>query len=282
MSMAGSAWEQPKRRSQLRRIVVIATALAVLVAAVSAYAATGGLNTYHAKLTFSPNTAGKASAPATLAFTQVYHADGNNGNRTAPLTDIKTVIYGLKPDGKDFPTCSLAKIAAAKSDTGCPKGALVATGSIMATLGPENDQSASNPNQQPCNPLLHAWNGGQGKIVFFFVDQAPHHLCFGGAIPTGFVGPFLGTAKVVGKNLVQDTPIPASVSFPLSGTEGSLTFEKLTWKNLTKKLKNGKTVAFYQSVACKNGKRPYSVTFTAGIPGSPSESQPVSGTQKCS
>jgi hypothetical protein len=266
----------------LRRLVVIATALAVLVAAVSAYAATGGLNTYTAKLKFSPNTAGKGSAPSAVAFNQTYQASGNNGNRTAPLVDIKTKIYGLTTDGKDFPTCSLSKIANAKSDTGCPKGALVATGRIEATLGPDNDQSATNTQTQPCNPLLHAWNGGQGKIVFFFVDQAPHHLCAGGAIPTGFVGPFLGTAKVVGKNLVQDTPIPASVSFPLAGTEGSLTFETLSWKNLTKKLKNGKTVAYYSSVACKGGKRPYSVSFTAGVPGSPSETQPVTGTQKCS
>ncbi len=266
----------------MRRIVVIATALAVLVAAVTAYAATGGLNSYTATLKFSPNKAGKGKAPAALAFTQVYHAGGINGNRTAPLTDIKTVIYGLKPNGKDFPTCSQAKIAAAKSDTGCPKGALVATGFIKAILGPDNDQSATNPNQAPCDPLLHAWNGGQGKIVFFFVDQAPDHLCANGAVPTGFVGPFVGTAKVVGKNLVQDTPIPASVSFPLSGTEGSLTDETLAWKKLTKKVK-GKTVNYYASVACKKGKRPYSVTFTAeNGAGGASESQTVSGTQKCS
>jgi hypothetical protein len=261
----------------LRRIVVIATALAVLVAAVSAYAATGGLNTYTAKLKFSPNKAKTA-----VAFSQVYVAGGNNGNRTAPLTDIKTKIYGLKPDGKDFPTCSQAKIAAAHNDTVCPKGALVASGFITATLGPANDQSASNPNQASCNPLLHAWNGGQGKIVFFFVDVAPDHLCFNGAIPTGYVGPFVGTAKVVGKTLVQDTPIPASVSFPLTGVEGSLTGETLNWKKMTKTLKNGKTVAYNASVACKSGKRPYSVTFTAQVPGGASESQTVSGTQKCS
>jgi hypothetical protein len=47
-------------------------------------------------------------------------------------------------------------------------------------------------------------------------------------------------------------------------------------------VKNGKTVHYYASVACKSGKRPYSVTFTAGVPGGASESQTVSGTQKCS
>jgi len=267
----------------LRRIVVVATAVAVLIAAASALAATGAVNTYTASLKFSPNKAGSGSAPAANGFTQKYVASGTNGNRTAPLTNIKTTVYGLVSDGKDFPTCSLAKIQAAKSDTGCPKGALVASGSITATLGPVTDTSATSPQNAPCNPLLDVWNAGQGKVVYFFVDQGPNHLCAGGAVPTGFVGPFPGTIKTVGKNLVMNTPIPAYVSFPLTGVEGSLTGETLTWKNLSKKLKTGKTVRYGASVACKGGKRPYSVAFTAESgPGGPSSTDTVSGTQKCS
>ena len=87
------------------------------------------------------------------------------------------MVYGVVNNGKDFPTCSLAKIEAAKTDTGCPKGSLVATGSITALIGPTTDPSASNPNVAPCKPLLHAYNGGPGKVVFFFVDQAPDHTC---------------------------------------------------------------------------------------------------------
>jgi hypothetical protein len=261
----------------LRRIVVVGTALAVLVAAVSAYAASSGLNSYSATLKFSPN-----KAAGSLGFTQIYNAGGTNGNRTAPLTNIKTTIYGLIADGKDFPTCSQAKIAAAKSDTGCPKGALIATGAVTAILGPAADQSATAPGQAPCDPLLHAWNGGQGKVVYFFVDQGSH-LCANGAVPTGFVGPFTGTVRTVGKNLVMNTPIPNSVSFPLAGTEASLTGETLAWKHLTTKLKNGKTVAAITSVACKKGKRPYTVAFTAETgPGGAPSTQTVSGTQKCS
>ncbi|MBV9002766.1 MAG: hypothetical protein JO304_27170, partial [Solirubrobacterales bacterium] len=151
----------------MRRIVVVATALAVLVTAASAYAAAGGFNTYTASLKFSPNKAGSGKAPSAVGFTQTYVAGGTGGNRTAPLTDIKTKIYGLVANnGKSFPTCTLAKIQAAKSDAGCPKGALVATGSITALLGPVSDPSSSNSSVLPCNPLLHAWNGGQGKVVF--------------------------------------------------------------------------------------------------------------------
>ena len=264
----------------MRRIVVIATALAVLACAVSAYAATGGLNTYTASIKFAPNKAGSGKAPAAVAFTQKYVANGTNGNRTAPLTDIKTTLYGVKATPKGFPTCTATQIGNAHSDASCPHGALLATGSITAILGPIADPSTSDPNQIPCNPLLHAWNGGGGKIVFFFVDQPPAHTC--GPILTGAVGPFVGTTKQVGKNLVQDTPIPASVSFPLSGVEGSLTSETLHWLKVTHKVK-GKTVAYNASVACKKGKRPYSVAFTAeSAPGAAPETQTVTGTQKCS
>jgi hypothetical protein len=254
----------------LRRIVVIATALAVLAGAVSAYAATSGFNTYSAKIGFSPNKAGSGRAPAAIGFTENYQANGTNGNRTAPLTDIKTKIYGIKPNAKGRPTCSAAKIAAAHSDSGYPKGAMVATGSITAILGPVADPSASDPNLVPCNPLLHTWNGGPGKLVFFFVDQAPNHTC--GPILTGQVPPFVGTVKVVGKTLIQDTPIPSYVSFPLSGVEGSLTGETLHYSK-----------TYNSSVACNKGKRPYSVTFTAeNGAGGQTQSGTASGTQKCS
>ncbi len=265
----------------MRRIVVLTTALAVLAAAASAFAATGGFNTYAASLKFSPNKAGSAKAPAAIAFTEKYTANGTNGNRTAPLTDIKTTLYGVVASGKGFPTCTATQINTAHSDAGCPKGAMVATGAITAILGPIADPSTSDPNLIPCNPVLHAWNGGGNQIVFFFVDQAPSHTC--GPIQTGAVPAFVGTVKKVGKNLVQDTPIPAYVSFPIPGVEGSLTSETLHYLKVTRKAK-GKTVAYNSSVACKKGKRPYSVTFTAesAPTGGTVESGTVTGTQKCS
>lgn len=263
----------------MRRIIIVGTALAVLGAAVSAYAAAGGFNTYSASEKSTPNKAGSPTSPTPAGHVESFTASGTGGNRTAPLTNIKATIYGLVYDGKDFPTCSLAKIAAAKSDTVCPKGALVASGSITAVIGPQADPSASAPGTVPCDPLLHAWNAGPGKLVFFFIDQAPNHTCAGGAITTGTVGPYPATIKRVGKNLVINTPIPTYVSFPLAGVEGSLETETLTYLKLTKNV-GGKKVAYVASVGCKKGKRPYSVAFTAQMNGQ-SQTTTVSGSQKC-
>jgi len=258
----------------LRRIVIIGTAIAVLVAAGSAYAA---INTYTASFSFSPAKAGTSSSPSPLSFTQNLGAAGTNGNRTAVLTDIKTKLYGIVGDGKDFPTCSLSKIAAAHSDSSCPNGALVATGAITAVLGP-----SSNPKSpgSACDPLLHVWNAGQGKLVFFFVDTAPSHLCLAGAVPTGSVGPFPGTYKVVGKYLVQDTPIPSYVDFPVGPQlAGALTSEHLVWLRHTAKV-HGRTVAALASVGCLKGQRPYSVQYTATQNGK-SEVDTVSHSAHC-
>jgi len=240
----------------LRRIVIIGTALAALGLAVSAYAATN--NTYTASASFSPNKAGTAKSPSPIGFKIALTASGTGGNRTAPLTNITNTLYGLTSNGKDFPTCSLSKIANAKNDTSCPKSALVATGGLTAVLGPASNLSTTAPST-PCARNIDVWNAGQGKLVYFFTG--PPNTC--GGLGTGAVGPFAATLKVKSGALILDVPIPKSVSFPIPQLQGSLLTEHLSFKKQTKKV-NGTTVAFFASVGCKGGKRPNATSFVAG------------------
>jgi hypothetical protein len=262
----------------LRKLIIIGTALAVLGLAAVAYAATG-VNTYTASFGFSPTTAGTANKPVNVGFTQTYGAKGTKGNRAAPLKDIKLWIYGLQSNGKDFPTCNAKKIALAKSDSLCPKGALIASGPVNSLLG-----AASQPKSPgtPCNLFLHVWNGGQGKQIFFFVIIPPKYTC--GGLTTGAAAPYTATIKQVGKFMLQDTPLPPDVSTKagnLKGVYGSLIAERLTWKNLTTKVK-GKTVGYNQSTACQGKLRPWKIQFTAlGYNGKTSV-QTLTGSSKCS
>jgi hypothetical protein len=261
----------------LRRIVVIATAVAALAAAATAYAA---INTYTATYSFTSKSAGTAAKPVPVGFTQKLTATGTNGNRTAVLLNIKSTIYGLKVDGKDFPTCSFNKISTDKNDNKCPHNALVATGSIVAQIGGVTDFSVPGAN---CNPLLHVWNAGQGKLVFFFVISGSHQ-CVG--LHTGSTGPYPATYKTVGKNLVVNVPIPNYINYPEPGVAGSLASEDLVWLKHTTKVKvhgKKKTVAAIESVACKGSKRPYSTQFTATLPtaGPAKEVDTVKGSAKC-
>ncbi|MGI8505889.1 MAG: hypothetical protein ACR2MK_03630 [Solirubrobacteraceae bacterium] len=262
----------------MRRIVLITTALGVLVAAASAYAA---INTYQANVGFTSKKAGTAKKPVPIGFTLDLAASGTNGNRSAVLLDIKTKMYGIKLDGKDFPTCSLSRIAAAKNDNVCPKGSEVATGAIKALLGSATNFSSSAPGVATCDPQLDVWNSGQGKLTFFFVDT-PTHQCLGGALHTGSTGPYPATYKQQGKYTVTDVPIPSYIDFPVPGLAGSLINEHLKFFSTSKKVK-GKTVAPIASVGCQGKKRPYSVTFTSNLPpaGTAKETDTVSKSAPC-
>jgi hypothetical protein len=256
----------------LKRIVLVATAAAMLIAATVAFAATTPINTYKATVTFSPNSSGTAKKPVKTAFTQKFVVTpGTAGNRAGILLNINNTVYGLKVNVKGLPTCSIGAITAAGTDTKCPKGSLVAKGSISAILG-QAGNFATSAAVGPCSPNLDVWNAGPGKLAFFFVPTAAGtpHACLNGAIKPGQVPPYPGTYKQSGKNLVVNVPIPATVDFPSQGLVGSLESETLKWSS------PGIT-----SVACKGNKRPYTNTFTATLPGQANQVTKTSGSASC-
>ena len=259
----------------MKRIAVLITALAVLGIAATSHAA---INTYSAGITMKPAQAGTASKPVPTGYTENLQVHGTNGNRAGVQLDIKTRIYGLTENGKDFPTCTLNQIANAHTDAICPKGSKVATGSITAVLG------AANNFQDPgaaCNPQLDVFNSGQGKLTFFFVET-PAHQCLGGALTTGATGPYPATYKQHGKYLELDVPIPSYINYPVPGMVGSLESEHLTFLKLTRQL-HGKTVAATSSIGCQGHTRPYSATFTSTLPsnGAAKEIHTVSASAAC-
>jgi hypothetical protein len=259
----------------MKRFAVMITALAVLGIAATSQAA---INTYTAHIGLTSKQAGTPKKPAPAGYTEDLQVHGTNGNRAGVQLDIKTRIYGLVEDGKDFPTCSLNQIANAHTDTVCPKGAQVATGNITAMLGAANNfQSAG----AACNPQLDVWNSGQGKLTFFFVET-PAHQCLGGALKTGMTGPYPATYKQVGKSLELDVPVPSYITYPVSGLAGSLEGEHLTFLKLTRQV-HGKTVAATSSIGCQGHARPYSATFTSTLPttGPGNEIHTVSASAAC-
>lgn len=261
----------------MRRIVLAGSA-ALVIALVAAAAAYAAINTYTANVSFTSKAAGTPAKPATVGFTLNLSAKGTNGNRTAVLHNLTTKIYGIKADGKDFPTCSVSQISAAHTDTGCPKAAEVATGYITATLGSSTNFQAAGA---ACDPLLDVWNGGPGKLVFFFVDT-PTHQCLGTVEKTGDVGPYPGSVSTKGKYLVVSVPVPPYVNSPVPGLSGSLETEHLVWKKATAKVK-GKTVALFSSIGCQGKKRPYSQSFTATLPTTnQTATNTVTGSAACS
>jgi hypothetical protein len=249
----------------VRRIIIGLTAAAMLL--VGASAAYAALNSYTATLAFS-GKAGTPKKPAAISFVQSYTASAVAPNvRTAPLTDIKTSTYGLKSTvTMHTPKCTdVIRMVVLKTDRFCSKKALVATGTVHSFLG---GPDLNHPGT-PCNPILHVWNGGPGKLWYFFLTDSTH-TC--GSLHTGDTQAFPATVKQVGMNLVVDVPQPDFISTRVAGHTnlyGSLVNEQVTWFK-----------GFQVSTGCKAGHRPYTITF-GDAAGSTKDRVSISHSPKC-
>jgi len=264
----------------LRRKLIIGGALAALLALGGvAYAATA-LNKYGATIKFSSSKPGTAAKPVPLTYTETLTASNVDSSKVAaPLVDIKTTIYGMTSNLKDFKTCSISTISTGpKYNEACPKGSEVGVGTVNSELGTD---TLSKTTAVACNPDLAVYNGGGNKEFYFFTAPSPTS-CHG--LTTGQTAPYVGTVSKSGKNLVINVPLPPDVSTKVAnipGEYGSLIKETIKVTALSTKVK-GKTVYSQDSVACSGSKRPYSVAFTAvENTSSPKVTQTVKGSAKC-
>lgn len=269
-----------------RRLGAI-TALLCLIGAGAAYAAgpvTGGPNTYSGSFAVT-GAPGSVAKPTAVALTEsLQMGSATSGDVGAPLTEIKTTTYGVKaPYTGMFPKCTAATINAngnsGKWDTVCPKGSLVASGPVQAALVPSSLQGPG----AACDLQLMVYNGGAGKLTFFFEVPTTGTGCDG--LATGAAAAWTGTISQAGKYLVTDVPEPADVSYNAGNTGlfGSLQTEVLKYKRLTVK-KGKKIYPYIESFGCTKHSRPYTITYTAteSTTGSPTVgSGTVKGSAKC-
>jgi hypothetical protein len=251
----------------MRRKLVAITALLSLLAAGAAYGAAatpvpdnGNINTYTGSYDVS-HGAGTANKP--VAVSMVEHLGMGSvtaGNVGAPLTDIKSTIFGLKSNGQYFPKCTVKMIdATQKWNAVCPKGSLVASGTVNSFLV---NSTLAQSAATPCNLRLWVYNAGPGQLAYFFTVPGPTS-CSG--LTTGAAAAYSGSVQQAGKNLINDVKEPADISTTaggIAGQFGSLVNETLTWKKLTVKVK-GKVYPYLGSTGCKAGKRPYAIKYTA-------------------
>jgi hypothetical protein len=257
----------------LRRLVIIGTALAVLVGAAAAYAATHFNNYNGSNLAISKGGKGKV-----LSLVQNLQANAPAGNRAAPLKDIKYTIYGVKLDAGKLPVCTDALIEKNKTNPngGCSPGSLIGNGPVHSELG-SGTTSASSAGTA-CNPFLHVFNGGPRTQVLYFYTK---HATDCGGLTTGATAPYDAHISYSGGNAIIDVPLPPDISTKVAGLPnyyGSLIAETIAFG----KTVNGK--AYMVGTACKGRKRPWSITFTAqnyAANGGGSDTQTVKGSSKC-
>jgi hypothetical protein len=257
----------------LRRIIIIGAALAALVGAAAAYAATHYNNYTGSKLAITKGATGKA-----LGMVETLKARAPAGDRPAPLKDVKVKIYGVKLDVGSLPVCTDAKIQQKKTNPngGCPAGSVIGNGPTHALLGPSASPSSSpSAGVVACNPYLHIFNGGKRTQVFYYYTRSATD-CHG--LTTGATAPFDGHISYSGGNVIIDIPQPPDVSTAVAGLPhyySSLISATYTFP----KTNHGKV--YMAATGCKAGKRPWSITITNQNYDGSSDTQTVKGSSAC-
>jgi hypothetical protein len=261
----------------MRRIPVLL--IAVLAMFCAAQSASAGMNRYSVALGVSsqrrsvpaPTPANprhkarkrprRPSAEVAVGYAEELTATVPGSNRPALLLDISTRIYGLRFDPSGFRICPFRMVYDANSDRACPPGAMVGSGDLIAAIGPQEDFSSPGT---PCDPALHVWNSGGGRLTFFPVENRTH-VCLGGALTTGAFGPYTATARQQGRYLVVDVPVPRFFSFPFQFESTSVQAVHLELHALFGQVGDEPT-PLLSSTGCRRGRRPYAVTVTAMMP----------------
>ena len=155
----------------MRKVAALASAL-VVVLLVVAVAFAQQQNQYSVTAGVTPPAKGSKAKPVAVAVKFNYSVTEATGKKPAPVKGYKIAFTGLTTNGAFFPTCSSSKISGAgNNDSGCPKKALVGTGTLDSFVYQTSDPSGAGGF--PCPKKIDLWNAGKNKmVIFLFGDPA--------------------------------------------------------------------------------------------------------------
>lgn len=244
----------------MKRFIPAGVAVACLASTATAFAlqTTPSPVTVTAAATASKGM-GTKQAPKGVGAGITTGATTSDGSRPESAKELRSSWAGIVSNGKHFPKCTVDQIDMMQSDSTCPKGSLVAKGTLKAVIGPEADFDTPGAN---CVKEVRVYNAGANQATVLLVGSAAD--CVG----VGYLPPFPATWSKAGgidggQTLV--TPIPSNISHPLPGVLGSTTQLTMNFMKQSVKFK-GKKEFYLSSVGCKGGKR----KFTQVVVGDPS------------
>jgi hypothetical protein len=236
------------------RTVALATAVVVLACAATAFAQQ--VNTYTVTGKTTPAKAGSKKKPIPISLNFDYTVGEESGQRPSPVKRYTIGFYGVQSNGGLFPKCTAAQLNAAQSDSGCPRGSLVGTGTVINETGASN-----NPTDKSiaCNLNLKVYNAGQGRAALWLqggptqiVRGKPCVIAINQAIDARYVRHPGGTAL--------QFEVPANLLHPVGGLDNAVVRVESTIKRMTVR-RGGKLRGYYESIGCRKGQRQISVDF---------------------
>lgn len=246
----------------------IGLGLGALVAlAVAAVAFAAQTNVYGVTASTNPAREGTPKKPVGIELSFNYTIDEVDGKRPAAVKKYSILFDGLRANGKPFKTCSADQINSTgdpATDSGCPKDALVGTGSIVATVGADNNENDQSLN---CFQSLKIYNAPNRHATLYLSAKTPPEgygapkpgdqycvIPFGKAIDATYVQKSTGTAL--------EFEVAATI---LHNVPGFTTAVRKVQSKISKRYKTvkGKRVYYYESIGgCGKKGRAVTVTFT--------------------
>jgi len=182
---------------------------------------------------------------------------------TAPGDTIPAVVktFNLFVEGAQVnprvnaKTCSPTAMDRAQSDSVCPKGSLIGTGTIGDAVG---NSGAPFSSAVYCDLPVKIYNSGNNKAALWIKAGPPNCLAaVAQAIPATWVLSRTGAA-------LRFT-VPDGLRHQL-GLDLAVTSVKATFRgDMTKVMKvagKKRKVGYFEAIGCKDGKRDFSATFT--------------------
>jgi hypothetical protein len=252
------------RGGELRKLRIISLAVAgLMVFAAVAFALQE--NTYTVQGSVSPLKTGTKKKPKPVSLGFGYKVAEKSGKRPALIKKYSIHFAGLQVNTNFFKGCSAAKIDAAQSDAGCPKGSLMGTGAVENATGSTNNEADRSLS---CHLDLKLYNSRNNKAAIYLHGEQSSDpakncpLAVDKAIDATFVRNSTGTA-------LQFT-VDETLLHPAPGFDNAVVLVKSSVRRATTTVK-GKTRGWFESWGrCINKKRAITVTFTPAN-GTPSQ-----------
>jgi hypothetical protein len=239
----------------MRKFVAAAAAVAAVGAGAAVAYAQGSANQYSVEGNVTPAKGATKAKPLPVELKFSFQVKSSTGGRPAPIKTYSIGFYGGTSNGGPFPKCTPDQINAAQSDSGCPKGSLVGSGTVKNVAG-----SASDPTDTsiPCNLSLKIYNAGVNRAALYLQGDPPDCVI---SIHQALDGKFVSAFGGKGQALQFD--VPANLLHPIAGLDNAQSDISSTINKITKKV-GGKTQGYFQiNQACPaNHKAPVEVTFT--------------------
>jgi hypothetical protein len=246
--------------------LLIAVPVAALAVAAGAVAQTTG---YDLTASTAPAKAGSKKKPVPIQLK--FGLEANAGaNRPTTVQNFQVAFEGLRSNGKLFPKCTADAINDAQGDEGCPKGAVVGSGTVNNFAG-----AASNLADRSiqCDLKLTMYNSGNKRLALF-LEGAPSGNLPHCAIP---ISQAIDARMVkAGGGEALRFVIPSNLMHPVAGIDNGILRIQTTIKKRTVK-KGGKRVGFFEAVGCKGGSRDVALT----VSGEAGETLSAKTTTKC-